>query len=442
MRRIGIVLIGLLWVGVMVTAAQEDALSASKPTLVTKQDVYGQARLYANGTINNKSSDKAFSGIELEATAYDADGTEVGEGLGYLANACGASLLPDFILSPGADQFYVIPLDLYDPKATVDRVDVRIDSSPSDAPLPIDTPLGVGVKRVDKREIAQVEWIDDQNLRYGEGCHRDLFTDWTWRTYDLRTGSVSLTPHPKAELVTEALRRQLGLLDPLYFQNSVLSFDPNGRRLVYQTELNTVLSAESDGSFKRRMLDKLSDRTLQGITWLEKGIFLAYYYGAFGDPVTYFTANVDNRILSETPVNSTPSIITPGASPNGENIIIGLEIKGKTGYYDKRAAYETTDLLFESPLPGNNWPGPLYEKDSDDTSFIYMAVPKEDGATLVCYNVQTKTTHDLTTLPLQLTDDEQARWWLSPNRNTIALAAEGIHGGLWLINLNVTKACE
>ena len=442
MRRIWIVLICLLWVGVMVTAAQEDALSASKPTLVTKQDVYGQPTVYANGTLSNTATDKAFSAIELEATAFDAAGKEVGEGLGYLANACGASLQPDFILSPGADQFYVIPLDLYDPKAVVDRVDITIDSSPSDAPLPTQTPLGLGVKQIEKREVAQVEWIDDQNLRYGEGCHRDIFTDLTWRTYALRTGSANLTPHPKAELVTEALRRQLGLLDPLYFQNSVLSFDPNGRRLVYQTELNTVLSAESDGSFKRRMLDKLSDRTLQGISWLDKGIFLAYYYGAFGDPVTYFTANVDNRILSETPVNSTPSIITPGASPSGENIIIGLDIKGKTGYYDKRAAYETTDLLFEAPLPGNNWPGPLYEKDSDDTSFIYMAVPKEDGATLVCYNVQTKTTHDLTSLPLQLTDDEQARWWLSPNRNTIALAAEGIHGGLWLINLNVTKACE
>ena len=111
--------------------------------------------------------------------------------------------------------------------------------------------------------------LTSKHLRYGEGCHRDLFTNWTWRTHNLRTGTVNLAPHPKAELVTEALRRQLGLIDPLYFQNSVLTFDPNGQRLVYQTELNTVLSAESDGSFKRRMLDKLSDRTLQGINWLK-----------------------------------------------------------------------------------------------------------------------------------------------------------------------------
>ncbi|MBA3871577.1 MAG: hypothetical protein H0X30_20720 [Anaerolineae bacterium] len=440
MRRIWILLACLLCVGV--ATAQDTVLIASKPTLVTKQDVYGQSTLYANGTLNNKSADKAFSGIELEATAIDADGKEVGEGLGYLANACGASLPPDFVLTPAANQFYVIPIELYDADAKVDHVTITVDSTPADAPSATETPLGMGVKQIDKHEIAQVEWIDEQHLRYGEGCHRDLFTNWTWRTYDLRTASVNLTPHPKADLITEALRRQLGLIDPLYFQNSQLTFDPNGKRLVYQNELNTVLSAESDGSFKRRMLDKLSDRTLQGIYWLSKGIFLAYYYGAFGDLVTYFTADADNRILSETPANSTPSLITPGASPDGQDVIIGLEMDGKTGYYDKRAAYETTTLLFESPLPGNNWPGPVYEKDSDDVSFIYMAVPQDEGAKLVCYNVQTKDTHDLTTLPLQLTSDERASWWLSPDKNTIALAAEGIHGGLWLIDLNATKACD
>ncbi len=440
MRRIWILLICLLWGRVVL--AQDAVLSASKPTLATKQDVYGQSTLYANGMLTNKSGDKAFTGIDLEAIAYDADGAEVGEGLGYLANVCGASLPSDFVLNPGASQFYVIPVELYDADAKVDRVDITIDSSPAEPSAPTNVATGTGVKQIDKREVTQVEWIDDQNLRYGEGCHRNLFTEWTWRTYNLRTGTVSLEAHPKAELVTEALRRQLGLIEPLYFENSMLTFDPNGRRLVYQTELNTVLSAESDGSFKRRMLDKLSDRTLQGISWLDKGIFLAYYYGAFGDLVTYFTANVDNRILSETPVNSTPSLITPGASPDGQDVIIGLEIDGKTGYYDKRAAYETTTLLFESPLPGNNWPGPLYEQDTDNASFIYAAVPKGEGSALVCYNVQTKATRDLTSLPLQLTSDERAWWWLSPDHNTIALAAEGIQGGLWLIDLNATKACE
>src|SRR4029079_3848213 len=122
--------------------------------------------------------------------------------------------------------------------------------------------------------------------------------------------------------------------------------------------------------------------------------------------------------------------------------IIGIEMDGKTGYYDKKAAYETTTLLFEAPLPGNNWPGPLYEKDADKSAFVYAALPKDGGPTLVCYNMQSKAAFDITTLPLQLTNDERAWWWLSPDNNTIALAAEGIHGGLWLIDLNKTKACE
>ncbi len=440
MPRIWIVLGCLMWASVVV--AQDNPLVASKPELVMKQDAYGQPVLFAQGTIHNTSTDKAFGSIELDATAYDADGTPVGEGLGYLSNACGAALLPDFVLAPGSDQFYVIPLDIFEDDVSVERVDITINSAPTDLPEISDIALGRGVKQVTNHEVVQVEWIDGEHLRYGEGCRRDLFTDWTWHNYDVRTGVSESAVHPKAELIREALLLQLGLLDPVYLQHSFLSFDPNGRRLVYQTELNTVLSAEPDGSFKRRMFDQLSDRTLQGISWLEKGVFLAYYYGASGDTVTYFTADANGRGLSEAPANSTPSLITPGASPNGDRVIIGLEVDGKTGYYRKLAAYETTVLLFESPLPGNNWPGPLFEQDVDNAAFVFAAVPKDEGATLVCYNVQAETTHDIASLPIQLASDERAWWWLSPDHNTIALAADGIHGGLWLIDLNVTKACE
>ena len=156
-----IMLVGFLCVGV--AAAQENVLVASKPTFVTRQDVYGQSTLYANGTLNNKSGDKAFSGIELEAAVYDAEGQRLGEGLGYLANACGASLPPDFVLSPAANQFYVIPIELYDAEAQVDHVDITIDSAPADT-SPTDIPLGAGVKQVDKREVVQVEWIDEQTF--------------------------------------------------------------------------------------------------------------------------------------------------------------------------------------------------------------------------------------------------------------------------------------
>lgn len=434
--------IGLcLWASMSVVQAQDEALIFSEARLDNTVDVYGQTVLVAEGSASNSSSTTAYGSISLQAVAYDASGAEVGEGIGYVVNACGAALT-DFALQPGAAQPYAIPLELYEDGVTVSRVEITADSTavdPAPRALPLLTP---GLTQAVEGEVVNVEWIDETNLRYAEGCNRDLFVDWTWREYNLRTGLKKPTTHPKVEFVTEALRRQLGLLEPLYFQHSLLSFAPDSRRMVYQNELNSVITAEPDGSFKRNLFDKLSDRTLQGITWLGKGVFLAYYYGATGDPVTYFTASVDGQTISEAPKDTIPSLITPGASPDGKFIVIGAEVDGKTGYYLKRAAFDTNTLLFESPLPPNNWPGPLFEIDGDGASFIYAAVQGADGAHLVCYNRPQQKLYDLSPLPLQLASDERAWWWFSPDKNNIALAANGLHGGLWIIDLAALAACE
>jgi hypothetical protein len=243
--------------------------------------------------------------------------------------------------------------------------------------------------------------------------------------------------------VTEALRRQLGLLDDLYFAASMLHYAPDTRRMVYQTELNTIITAEPDGSFKRVLFNDLSSRTLQDITWLRNGNFIASYYGAFGDPVLYFAANVDGKVLSEPPLSNPPSLIAPGASPDGMRLVIAtVDENGTPGYYEKRAPYAGLELLFEAEPPGNNWPGPLWEQDADGNRFIYAALPTEDGARLNCFNMQTDTLHDLAPLPLRLTTDERASWSLSPENNTIVLAAGGVNGGLWLIDLNDLDSCE
>jgi hypothetical protein len=430
-----------LCLGTAITSAQDNSLTFSEPELVSELDVYGQPLLVAEGIAANNGSGEAYSRISLQAVAYGVDGEEVGDGFGYLVNACGAALT-DFALQPGAAQVYAIPLELYEEGAPVDRVEIAADfalTEPTPRVAPLLTP---GLTQASEGEVVNVEWIDATNLRYAEGCHRDLFADWTWREYNLRSGLKKPTVHPKVELITEALRRQLGLLDPLYFQHSFLSFAPDARRMVYQTEINNVLTAEADGSFKRNLFDRLSDRTLQGITWLEKGNFLAYYYGATGDPVTYFTASVDGKALSEAAQDTIPSLITPGASPDGQFIVIGAEVDGQTGYYLKRAAYDTNTLIFESSLPPNNWPGPLFELDGDGASFIYAAVPGEEGAMLVCYNRPQETLYELSPLPLQLASDERAWWWFSSDKNHIALAANGLRGGLWIIDLAALKACE
>ncbi|MFN8451650.1 MAG: hypothetical protein U0521_24435 [Anaerolineae bacterium] len=49
--------------------------------------------------------------------------------------------------------------------------------------------------------------------------------------------------------------------------------------------------------------------------------------------------------------------------------------------------------------------------------------------------------HDLAPLPLKLADDERAWWWLSPDESQIALAADGVNGGLWLIDLTELPDC-
>jgi hypothetical protein len=441
MRRWLMIILGCwLWLAGS-TAAQDNGLVAQNIVVMTEQDLYGQDVLYAKGSLVNQSGN-AYGDVSLQATVFDARGNTVGEGSGYLVDVCGAGVLPDFVLQPGAAQPFAIPLELDDPTVTVDHVEIIAQGNSTEAtPAATAAPLP-GITRVSAHEVVAVEWIDAHSLRFGVGCWRDLFTDLEWFEYSLTGGTPQPAAHPKARLVTDALRRQLGLVDPLYFAHSFLTFAPNERRIVYQNELSSIYSAEPDGSFKRLLFDHLSNRTLQGITWLDKGNFLAYYYASYGDPVLYFTASLDGQVLSEPVANAIPSITVPGATPNGQQILISAEVNGKTGFYRKQAAYPTTDLLFEAEVPGNNWPGPLYEQDSDGSAFIYVALPVDSAAHLMCFNVQSKTLHDLTPLPLQLTTDERAGWWLSPDNSTIALTANGAHGGLWTVALDQLGGCE
>lgn len=436
-------LLSIISMGV-VAVAQDAPLVAQDTAIVPQVDIFGQNVLQAKGMLANEG-DEAYADVSLQATVYDAEDEVIGEGFGYLVNACGAGLLPGFALQPGDAQAFAIPLELYDGNvedAAIERVEVTaqgtaIDPVPRAAP-----PLTGGITKVSDLEVTLVEWIDEQTLRFGAGCRHDLFHRLNWREYNLRTGVQRTITHPNSERITEALRRQLGLLEDIYFNHSKLSFPPDARRMVYQNEINSFYSAEPDGSFKRLMLERMSTRTLQGITWLRNGAFLAYYYGATSDPVYYFTGNVEGRVLSELPDANPPSLITPGATPSGERIIFAAEQNGRTGYYIKRAAYPGADLLFMADVPGNNWPGPLVEQDADGATFIYAALPVDGEAQMVCFNYTTKELHELTMLPLKLASDERAWWWLSPDNNTIALAADGVNGGLWLIDLGKLPACE
>lgn len=441
-------LFGLIYMVVVVgsVAAQDTALAVNEVIVTTRTDAFGQEVQVAEGELLNQG-DMAYTNIRLLAEAYDASNQLVGEGFGFPVNACGAGYLPDFALQPGAVQRFTVTLELYEEGATIDRVEVIPQGTPTEPQSATTSTLTNGIMRVSDHEVINVEWIDPQSLRFAVGCPRDLFTHWTWYEYNLQSGVQREAAHPKADIINNAsqvMLTQLELEEPFDLEHSFISFHPNGRRMVYQNDRNSVLSAEPDGSFRRLLADRLFNRTLQGINWLRDGVFLAYYYGAYGDPVLYFTANVAGGILSEHPVDGLPSLIVPGASPDGSRIVLAATINDVTGYYLKLAPYpNTAELLFEAEPPGNNWPAPIYWRPPDNSPrVIYIARPVDGEARFQCFNLTTRRLHDLAPLPLQLASDERAWMWLSPDNTRIALAANGLHSGLWMIELSAFEGCR
>ncbi|MBC7812431.1 MAG: hypothetical protein H7175_14840 [Burkholderiales bacterium] len=420
-----------------ISAAQ--ALVAQNVTIGTQTDAFGQEALVATGRLLNQS-DRAYSNVNLFAAVINGTGEAVGEGYGYPVNACGEGLLADFTLQPGATQPFSVALELYESDETAAEVLIvpeaeASDSQTSSLPLVID-----GISPVTGDEVVSVEWVDGQRLLYGVGCWRDPFNQQRWLEYDTVTGVQGETTHPHAGDVTDALRATLNLTDPIMFGRSFLQFAPGQRRLFYQTDLNSPMTAEPDGSFLRVLYTDLYNRSLQGVNWLRDGAFLAYYHGGFGDDVLYFTATVDGQNLSNAPLETIPSLIVPGASPDGSEVIIAAGIDGVLGYYRKYTNFDTINLLFEAEPPGNNWPAPLYQLEAD-AKYVYIARSNDGEAILQCYDMESGEMNFLTRLPLSLSSEERGWMWFSPDYSKIALAANGVNGGLWIIDLTAYAPC-
>jgi hypothetical protein len=424
--------------------AQGDDLFTRDVRLFTRQDVYGQEIRVAQGLLVNRS-ETGYTELSLLAEVYDANDTLVGEGVGYVVNACGAGLLPDYVLSPGAAHLFEATLELYTPDAEIDRVEFIPQGLPTDA-LPPQPVLAEGVTRVTDQEVVAVEWLDPRALRFGSGCDHALFTDYRWAHHSLRTGTTLPARHPRLDDVTEDMRERLGLAEDEAFANSMLAYAPGGTRLAFQGDINRFYTAEADGSFPRRVYEGFHNRTLQGIKWLPEGRFLAYYYGAFGDPVYYFTADVNARAYSLPPDRLPLSETVPGVTPDGLRALLGGAFDGEnTGYYFKLLSNNSAPrLVLEAELPGNNYPAPLFATDAagEMTGKAYLARLVDEMAVMQCLDVETGALTDLAPLPLQLTSDERAWWWLSPDGGTIALAANGVNGGLWLLDLTALPQCE
>ena len=359
----------------------------------------------------------------------------IGEGFGFLVDACGTALL-DYALPPGRTQAYAAPFELF-VEGEVAQVKLSIDaeSVELEAPSQIETP---SVRRVAEAEVVMLEWLDEQTLIYGAGCDGDVFTELDWRRYSLADHAVSEIDHPDAHQVTAemiassdaALITQSGEQNPALYFGSQMTFPPNARRIVYQNDLQTIFSAEPNGSYKRLIHDKLHQHSLRGFRWArDPGVFLAYYFGSFGEPVHYFVANVEGRMISNRLEELPPSHIVPGPAPDGLAVVVGRRIGDLSGYF-WQYAFGGEELLFEAELPGNNYPAPIVTRD-----LIYLIRPIDDVPSLQCYHRQSRALETITALPLRLTRESRSWSWLSPDSAKLALAANGVDGGLWWVDL-------
>ncbi len=431
----------LLWLWVGSVTAQDVDLQVESVEVVTRLDAYGLEQPFADGVIVNQSND-SYENVSLLAEVFDTSDALIGEGLGFLVNACGEALLADFTLAPNARQMFSLQLDLFIPDAEVGRVEIFPQGTTTEAAIGVEADTLPGITQVTEREVVALEWLDEQNLRYSSGCWRDVFSNRDWYDYNLANGTEAAITHPRVEALTEQMLGLIELTDPLLLNRSFLSFAPGGRRAAYQTRLNTLVTVEADGSFRRVLYDQLFNISLQGINWhKDSGTFLAYYHGGYGDDVLYLVANADGRQFSQPPAVSLPSRIVPGFAANGRGVVIAATIDDVTGYFLKATTTDFTLPMFEAEPPGNNWPAPFYEITDEGQRWIYIARPVDGQARLQCFNPDSQQLHDYTALPLDLNTDERGWLWLSPDNQTLALGANGVNGGLWLIDLTQFPEC-
>lgn len=452
--------------------AQTDALSVSDVNITAREDAFGVVQQFVDATLTN-ASDAAYADVQIFAEVYDADETLIGEGYGFLTDQCGTAVPFDFVLRPQADQHFQMTLELFE-DGEIDAVEFFpqgrvLDDVP---PAPEETPID-GIVPVNRRDIAAIEWIVPASaedaatpapdapaaapqLLYGEGCYRDVFTRYKWRLYDPQTDTSTATEHPRyAEATNPALWERMSLASQYVedsferlFNRSGLAFPPNnGTRIIFQTDNNTLVSTQIDGTFRRIIDEQLFRSTLQGIQWLPDERFLAYYYGAYGDGVTYLLASTAGAYFSTPERFSVPSVTVPTATPDLSNVIIsGAFVDDVRGFYLKPPAAERYALLFAyENLPGNNYPAPVYVSrggvQAEDV--IYFALPDDDNAPrLFCYDRREAQLFDLAPLPFQLDTADRAHMRLSPDGATIALGASGVNGGLWLLQREQFAHCN
>lgn len=431
-------LLSMLAAPAVARAQDEPELLLSNTRVGTQADGFGGERPVVSGDIYNYGS-QAYANINLLVDAYDADGELIGEGFGFLVDACGTALL-GYALPPEGLQAFSAPFELFE-DGSVANVQVRIKADAVDhRPEPAAT--SPASRLIARAEAVQLQWLDDETLLYGAGCAGAVFTELEWWRYSVPDHALSLTEHPAAQHINApmiersgaAMITQSGDQNPDLFYGSQMTFPLKARRIVYQNDLHTILSAEPDGSFKRLIHDALHKHSLRGFIWAEKpSVFLAYYFGAYGEPVHYFTGDVEGKMLMGRLEDLEPSLTVPGPAADGLSAVVGWRIDDREGYY-LRYAYGSRELLFEAALPGNNYPAPIVTRPGE-RRLIYVIRDVDGVPSLQCFDRGTKELRTLTPLPLRLTRGSRAWSALSPGGSKLALAANGTDGGVWWVDV-------
>lgn len=446
-------LIFLLAVVVSCVGAQEDDLNANRVTIDTQVNAFGVEEQVMRGFVINRGED-AYTNVQVFADILNEDGDVIGEGFGFLVDQCGDAIL-DVPLEPAQERRFLATIDLFEDDE-IDSIDVFPQGTAVDAETPPERDISDAVTRVAGGEVVLVEWEDDSTFRYGVGCDENVFTTYDWYRYDTVADVIlPLDETPNAEFVTDAFLTQTGITrftqsgttDITLLDRSYLQFPTQTNRVVFQNDINTVFTSERDGSFRRVIHDILSRFSLQGYVWSPAGNFVASYFGAYGEPVQYFTASAANGRISARLTENTPSVTIPGLTNDGRRVIIGGTFPDTTGtavtgYWLSSVITQQRQFLFEvDELPGNNYPAPAYQLVSQERRHMYFIRPIDDVPTLQCYFLEGNELTTLTELPLQLEIDERAWSYLSPDATSLVISANGDHGGLWLVDLTAFPAC-
>lgn len=434
--RSSLVMLALLYTLLLALPAEAQAsppLYLFNTEVSSQPDLFGGESLVARGELFNHGAD-AYTNITLSLSAYDAADQLIGEGFGYLVDACGTALL-DHALSPGAYQDFSAPFELF---AAGDIARLKLEVAADAVAPPPTAPAMPRVRQISDKEVVALEWLDDSALIFGAGCDGALFIELDWQRYSLADNALFDMEHPDAHKVTPdliansgaAMITQSGDHNPALFGGSQMTFPPHARRVVYQNDLHTLFSAEPDGSFPRLIHDGLHQYSLRGIQWARQpGVFLAVYFGGYGEPVRYFAATTAGRLLSQRLEDMPASITVPAPTADGLAALVGRVRAGISGYYLQNV-YGGSELLFQSELPGNNYPAPVLDGER-----VYVFAEGDAVPQLRCYRRDLGELHTLTALPLRLTRSTQAWAWLSPGGGHIALSANGADGGLWLVDV-------